>query len=144
MPIVEAILTRLGGRSILGDEIRSETDLAKAVQRRLPLTTVAAIERAGTLTRAEVHHLVIPARTLRHRASKHEPLSVDESDRLVRLARIEALAEQTFEDPEKAATWLRRPLAELDHRPPLEMSATEAGARVVETILAKIAWGAAA
>jgi len=144
MPIVEAIVDRLGGRPILGDEIRSETDLAKAVRRRLPLTTVAALERAGVLTCAEIHRLVIPARTLRHRANRHEALSVDESDRLVRFARIEALAVQTFEDPEKAAAWLRRPLAELDHRQPLEMAATEAGARVIETILAKIAWGAAA
>jgi putative toxin-antitoxin system antitoxin component (TIGR02293 family) len=144
MPILEGIITRLGGRSALDEEIRSEADLARAIERRLPLRMLTAIERAGTLTRKEVHELVIPERTVRHRASKNEPLSVEESDRLVRLARIEAIAEQTFEDPVKAATWLRRPLAELERRSPLEMASTEAGARVVETILAKIAWGAAA
>jgi putative toxin-antitoxin system antitoxin component (TIGR02293 family) len=105
---------------------------------------LTAIERAGTFTRKELHELVIPERTVRHRANKNEPLSVEESDRLVRLARIEAIAEQTFEDAGKASIWLRRPLAELDHRSPLEMASTEAGARGDETILAKIAWGAAA
>jgi uncharacterized protein (DUF2384 family) len=35
-------------------------------------------------------------------------------------------------------------LAELNGETPLDLARTEAGARVIETILAKIAWGAAA
>jgi uncharacterized protein (DUF2384 family) len=35
-------------------------------------------------------------------------------------------------------------LTELDGETPLEIAQTEAGARVIETILGKIAWGAAA
>ena len=41
-------------------------------------------------------------------------------------------------------TGRRRPLAELDGEAPLTVAQTEAGARVIETILGKIAWGAAA
>jgi len=62
----------------------------------------------------------------------------------VRLLRIQTLAEDTFGDRDKASRWLRRPLAALDGETPLDVAQTETGARVIETVLAKIAWGAAA
>ena len=73
---------------------------------------------------------VIPQRTWRHRA--------------VRLLRIQTLAEETFGSKEKADLWLQRTLAELGGETPLVVARTETGARVIETILGKIAWGAAA
>ena len=87
---------------------------------------------------------VIPQRTRRHRAEKRQPLTVDESDCAVRLLRIQTLAEDTFGDTEKASRWLRRPLTELSGETPLLVAQTDAGARVIETVLGKIAWGAAA
>jgi uncharacterized protein (DUF2384 family) len=54
------------------------------------------------------------------------------------------LAEETFGNPDKAARWLRRPLGELGGEAPLVVAQTGAGARVIETILGQIAWGAAA
>lgn len=69
---------------------------------------------------------------------------MEESDRAVRLLRTQTLAEDAFGSKEKANTWLRRPLAVLNGDTPLDIAQTEAGARVIETILAKIAWGAAA
>jgi len=71
-------------------------------------------------------------------------LTPDESDRAVRLLRVQTLAEETFGDNEKANRWLRRALTELDGETPFVIAQTEAGARVIETILGKIAWGAAA
>jgi putative toxin-antitoxin system antitoxin component (TIGR02293 family) len=63
---------------------------------------------------------------------------------VVRLMRIQALAEDVFGDAEKANRWLRENLAILDGKPPLEVARAESGARVVEQMLAKIDWGAAA
>jgi uncharacterized protein (DUF2384 family) len=60
------------------------------------------------------------------------------------LVRIQTLAEETFADPAKANRWLRKELSELGGETPLSVAQTEAGARVVETILGKLAWGAAA
>jgi putative toxin-antitoxin system antitoxin component (TIGR02293 family) len=71
-------------------------------------------------------------------------LTIEESDRVVRLTRIQSLAEDVFGDQEKANRWLREKLAILDGKPPLEVAQTETGARVIEQILAKIDWGAAA
>ena len=141
--IAEEVARKLGGERVLGTVVRSQADLARAVRDRLPLAALKGLAAAG-LTDAEVDRLVIPERTRRHRAERNQPLTVEESDRAVRLLRIQTLAEETFGDREKAHRWLRRSLAALRGEPPLTVAQTEAGARVVETILAKIAWGAAA
>ncbi|MGB9271520.1 MAG: MbcA/ParS/Xre antitoxin family protein [Pseudolabrys sp.] len=54
------------------------------------------------------------------------------------------MTEDVFGDAQKANRWLRENLAILDGKPPLEIARTESGARVVEQMLAKIDWGAAA
>ncbi|QQO18345.1 DUF2384 domain-containing protein [Bradyrhizobium diazoefficiens] len=141
--IVEIVARKLGGRSVLGAVIRSQADLALAVRKRLPLTALHGLAKAG-LTEQEIELFVIPQRTRRHRAEKKQPLTVEESDRAVRLLRVQTLAEETFGDANKANIWLRRSLAELRGESPLAVAQTETGARVVETILGKIAWGAAA
>lgn len=141
--IVEEVARKLGGTLVLGSEVRSQADLAMAVRNRLPLSALKGLTLAG-LTNQEIEQFVIPQRTRRHRADKKQPLTVDESDRTVRLMRIQTLAEETFGDKEKANRWLRRMLAELYGETPLLIAQTEAGARVIETILGKIAWGAAA
>lgn len=69
---------------------------------------------------------------------------MEESDRLVRMARVQALAEDVFADTDRANRWLREPQGELSSTAPLDWARTEAGARLVEEILAKIDWGAAA
>jgi putative toxin-antitoxin system antitoxin component (TIGR02293 family) len=92
----------------------------------------------------EIERFVIPARTRRHRRQRKQPLSIEESDRLVRLARVQALAEDVFGDAEKAGRWLRQGLGILNRQAPLELARTEAGMRVVEQILGRIDWGAAA
>jgi len=141
--LVEEVARKLGGQSVLGRNVRSQADLALAVRHRLPLMALKGLVQAG-LSEQEIERFVIPQRTRRHRAEKQQPLTMDESDRAVRLLRIQTVAEDTFGNKEKANTWLRRPIAELNSETPLVIAQTDAGARVVETILAKIAWGAAA
>ncbi|TIO31266.1 MAG: DUF2384 domain-containing protein [Mesorhizobium sp.] len=141
--IVEEVARKLGGQTVLGAIVRSQADLALAVRNRLPLATLKGLTLAG-LSDQEIEKFVIPQRTRRHRAEKHQPLTIDESDRAVRLLRVQSLAEDTFGDNDKANRWLRRPLTELGGETPLEVARTEAGARVIETILGKVAWGAAA
>ena len=141
--VIKNIARKLGGARVLGTEIRSQADLARLVQHRLPLAVLQGLSQAG-LTDREIEALVIPQRTRRHRTQKAQPLTIDESDRAVRLLRILSLAEQTFEGTEKANRWLRKNLAELGGETPLATAQTETGARVVESILGKIAWGAAA
>ena len=141
--VLEEVVRKLGGPSALGQQVRSQADLALAVRKRLPLSALKGLAAAG-LSEQEIERFVIPARTRRHRLEKKQPLTVEESDRAVRLLRIQTLAEATFADRTKAGAWLRRPLAELGGEAPLTVAETETGARVIETILAKIDWGAPA
>jgi putative toxin-antitoxin system antitoxin component (TIGR02293 family) len=142
-PVVETVFRKLGGRKVLRERVTSEADLARLVHRRIPLRALIYVKRGG-FSEQEIGRFIIPERTQRHRKAKRQPLTVAESDRVVRLMRIQALAEDVFGDAEKANRWLRENLAILDGKPPLELARTESGARVVEQMLAKIDWGAAA
>ena len=142
-PVVESVYRKLGGRQGLGEDISSEADLARLVHGRIPLRVLAYVERGG-FSKVEIERYIIPARTQRHRKVKRERLSVEESDRVVRLTRIQAVAEDVFGDVEKANRWLREGLGILGGKAPLELAQTDAGTRVVEQLLAKIDWGAAA
>ena len=121
-------------------KIRSGEDLAALVEKRLPATALKALVRGG-LSDAEVYQLIVPRRTLAHRIAKHQPLSKDESDNAVRVARVTTMAEQVFGEPERSWRWLRKPKRRFDGKTPVEMLATEAGARLVEEMIGQIEHG---
>ena len=65
---------------------------------------------------------------------------MEQSNRSGRLARVRALAEETFGDSDKTDRWLQRELTVLDGRRPIDLIRTQAGTRIVENLLASIAW----
>ena len=83
----------------------------------------------------------MPRRTLAHRVAKRQPLSKEESDKAVRVARITTMAERAFHDPDKAWRWLRKPKRRFEAKTPIEMLATEAGARLVEEMILQFEHG---
>ena len=123
--------------------LRSDHDLARLVDERLPLTSVESLSSHG-MTDEEIYNFIVPRRTLVHRRTRREPLTHDESDRAVRIARITSLAEEVFGDDAKAGRWLRKPKTRFEGRTPLEMLRTEAGARLVEEMLLQLDYGFAA
>ncbi len=133
----------LGGHETFGCQVQSDADMAKAVERGFPVRAIEALKDAG-LSNKDVGDLIIKARTLSHRKRRDQRLTIDESDRAARVARIIALAERTFGNPEKAHRWLRKELASVSGRRPIGLIHTGDGARIVESLLARIAWGAAA
>ena len=135
---------RLGGKKLLGVEVRSEADFVKVLERGVPVGALAELARQEALSSDDVDRLIIPRRTLAHRKAKHQPLNRVESERAVRVASVTALAEETFANREKAQTWLRRPTAPLGGRRPLDLLDSEPGARVVEQLLYRIGHGIAA
>jgi putative toxin-antitoxin system antitoxin component (TIGR02293 family) len=131
------------GRKLGVSRIRSDRDLAALVVRGLPATAIKSLVRGG-LSDAEAYRLIVPRRTLAHRVAKHQPLSKDESDKAVRVARVTAMGEQVFGESERAWRWMRKPKRRFDGQTPIEMLATEAGARLVEEMIAQIDDGLAA
>ena len=85
--------------------------------------------------------LHVPARTLARR-KREKRLRPDESDRLFRLGRIAALAEDVLGTRQKATHWLHQPNRALGNAVPLRQLDTEPGARQVEDLLLRIAHGA--
>lgn len=94
----------------------------------------------GVLGAKQVYR-VIPERTFGRRLAKGETLKPAEADAIGRLVRVTEEAEKTFGDAEFAHKWLSYPNPALRDRIPIEMSETDAGAREVETILTRIAYG---
>ena len=64
-----------------------------------------------------------------------------ESDRLYRLARVVALANEFLGDHERAMRWLKHPNRALGGIAPITAIDTELGARQVENVLGRIAYG---
>jgi putative toxin-antitoxin system antitoxin component (TIGR02293 family) len=121
------------------------------IEQRLPTSVLDSLLNLG-FERAEVHSVVLPARTLQHRRSRNEPLTVEESDRVIRLLRVLRATEAVYESRERALAWLRRPNPRLDPalrnvlfakggRVPLSLLTTETGARKVEELLVQISDG---
>jgi putative toxin-antitoxin system antitoxin component (TIGR02293 family) len=123
--------------------LRSDQDLVRLVEDGLATGALDGLRRSG-LTDDEIYSLIVPRRTLTHRRARRESLSRDESDRAVRLARIAALGEQVFGDGGRAWHWLRTAKRQFKDRSPLQLTATEAGARLVEELLYRIDEGMAA
>lgn len=126
-----------------GSTLRTGLDLVREIRNGLPAESVETFVRAGRLSNVEVDRIVLPRKTLAHRKEIGK-LTADQSDRLMRVARVIAFAEDTFGDEKKAHAWLRRPTSVLDGSAPLDLLDTEEGAREVETVLARIAHGIAA
>ena len=115
----------------------SDTDVLSVVENRFSPEVINRLLKLG-LVRGEVDKVVIASRTLQHRRSRREKLSVEESDRVLRIARALAAAEATYGSRERALEWLRTPIARLGDRSPLSLLTTETGARIVEETLTQI------
>ncbi|MBV8864202.1 MAG: DUF2384 domain-containing protein [Acidobacteriaceae bacterium] len=124
----------------LGISAQSELDLAGIVEQGLPLDSISHLKEQG-LTFSEVSAVVISPRTLKHRKARRERLSHEETDRVIRVARIVSLADQIFRSREKALAWLRAPDDRLNGRTPFSLLYTESGGRAVEKMLWQIEEG---
>ena len=117
--------------------------MASAVERGFPVAAIDALRKNGVTDQA-IGELIIKPRTLSHRRAKQSVLTAEESDRAVKIARIRAITQKTFADSAKADRWLHKELSALGGRRPMELIRTHTGARVVENLLTRIAWGAGA
>jgi putative toxin-antitoxin system antitoxin component (TIGR02293 family) len=133
----------IGGADALGEDARPGMDIVRLVRRGLPVSTIQFILDTGRLTLTELDRVVLPRKTLTNRR-KLGSLTPEQSDRLVRVARLIAVAEETFGSQEKANIWLRRPTTALGGDRPLDLLDTDEGARQVETLLGRIGHGIAA
>ena len=138
---IQAVVAELGGKPVFGRLLKNEKDLREAIRSGFPPATVERVMQNSGMTLKELaSSLDLSERSLQRR-KREGKLAQTESDRLYRLARIVALAKHYMGDEEIATSWLREPNQALGGVVPLDLVDTELGARSVENILGRIAYG---
>ena len=110
----------------------------------LPKASLGAVARhvyGSSPDAAALMQQVIPAATYHRRGEELKP---QEGERVERLARVIATAEQVWDSVDDARVFLSTGHAMLGGRRPIEVSLTELGARRVETLLWSLFHGVAA
>ena len=135
------IADALGGAKVLKIRIRTLEDLIEATRKGLSYASYDAVRiRFEIRSELMARLLDLPARTLARRKHQRRFHAV-ESDRLVRVARIGAFAEEALGSTPKAAHWLKTRNRALAGDVPLTRLDTDVGAREVEDLLVRIAYG---
>lgn len=131
----------LGGARVFRERQATYTAVIERVRAGLPYAALEAVATRFDIPQdVLVRVLRIPHRTLARR-KKEKRLRSDESDRLLRLARIAARAEDVLGTAEKAGRWLQKPNRDLGGLIPVEELDTDIGTRHVDEILGRIEHG---
>ncbi len=116
--------------------------LLKLIEKGLPWSAFDRFVKSIGLRAEDVATLIgIPKRTLARRKSSGR-LQADESDRLLRLARVFARALELFGGDHDAATeWLTKRKIALGNAVPLELAQTDIGAAEVDNLIGRLQHG---
>ena len=135
------ITRMLGGTNVLKADISTDAALEEAVLKGIPVQAVRVLAARTSSSLAQLQAIAhIDRSTFARRARARSRLKPDESDRIVRVARIAALAIEAM-GTEDGLAWLREPSYALGERIPVDMLGTEVGARQVEDVLLRIQHG---
>src|ERR1700722_7902289 len=92
-----AIAAVLGGRRTLKRKVDSDNELRMITREGLPVGSLTLLAQELAVERKTLARVVgISERTLSRRIAQDERLSVDESDKIVRVARVVAMAMDTL------------------------------------------------
>ena len=134
---IERVAFILGGPATLGGVITNLHDLRLRVEEGLPMESLDAVARHVAVTERQVAVIkygIVPRTTL----ARRRRLTLVESERLERLARIMALAEYVWEDFGNALEFLHSEQKSLGGARPIDLARSELGAREVEELLMKM------
>lgn len=120
-------------------------DLVKRVEAGISPAAVGRVARRILPDDATLMHRIVPKTTLERRRRTKTPLTKDESETVVSLARVAMAAEKVFQgDSSKAQRFLTRPHPLLDRRTPIDVAiGSTLGAELVIEMLESSAAGVA-
>jgi putative toxin-antitoxin system antitoxin component (TIGR02293 family) len=138
----ERIIDVLGGAKPLGLKNRAARhSLQSQIRAGLKFSALEAFQRRYQIPLSQLQVLLgISDRTLARRREQ-QILSKAESDRLYRVARVAARAEEVLGSSQAVERWLKVPLPALEFETPLSMLDTDEGAQMVCDILGRIEHG---
>ena len=140
-----AVADLLGIRA--GTTATSPLGLVTTIERGLPVSVLERVSRrvAPTATGFIVAKIISKATLARRKQSAARRLSLPESDRVARLARVWALACDTWGTEEAARSFLFRSHPLLGGRQPIDVALTTGlGTQLVEDIIGRLKYGSAA
>lgn len=141
MSSMKPLTELLGGRDVLGHLPSTRDDLVELIRHGLPYRSFEKVAEALDSSVDEVAATLDVPRSNLTRRKKTGLLKKDESEKVLRLARIALRAEEVLGSMEKAYRWLRTPNRALGGQRPMEMLDLEIGAREVEDVLGRIQYG---
>ena len=132
----EQIADVLGGRRVLGRQVKSMRELDDIVREGMPKTALDAfIDALGASKYGEfaiqLRNKIVPRATY----TRVDRFNLQVSETTERMARLYAMALSVFDDPEAAARFMANPHPELGDRAPFEAALTEIGGREVEEVI---------
>jgi len=127
---------------LIGIKASDRMELSEKVQVGFPFKAFISLTKSMEVSNQHLAELVqISDRTLIRRR-KDGILKSDESERLLRIARIFTLAVNLFDgDGSSAHNWLSKSNRALGGEAPLEASKTEEGSREVENLITRLEHG---
>ncbi len=128
--------------NLLGIKAKGTMQLVEAISSGFSFATLERVRKELGLPLEQLAVSIgMSPRTLTRR-KKEKKLSASESDRLVTISRLLAQSIELFEgDKEKALRWFMQSNRALGKLTPLEMAATETGAREVENLIGRLEHG---
>ena len=128
--------------ALLGLRTYEPLALDRQVRKGLGYSTFSRFQRNTGLSAGAIAELIqIPPRTLTRRKAEGK-FAPEESDRLVRAARVFGRAMELFEgNSDEARTWLAAAQPALGGRVPLEFASTDVGAGEVESLVGRLEQG---
>lgn len=126
----------------LGVRYDNLLEAARLVEAGLPMSAFVRLQQASGLTLERLKQAVRVSEGSFARRKKSGRLSPDESERLLRIARIFERVTGLYDgDQIGAREWLETPIPSLGNERPLDLAQTEPGAREVEDLIGRIEHG---
>lgn len=122
--------------------VRTTLEFMPAIRKGLPATSLDSVSKQMALPVSDmVEALGLAKRTIARRRQDRQALTAEESERVVRLARVLAEATEVLGSREKARRWLQKPSRALNGEAPLHLLDTDIGASAVLQELGRIDYG---
>lgn len=120
----------------------STNDDVEVVRRGFSIESFKRVANYYQLSDADLSKAIgTSVRTIVRLQKEDKPLNATWSDRLYRMARVAAQAQDVFESADTATSWLKRPNRSLNGHAPVELLDTDAGTEQVSELLDRIEYG---
>ena len=117
------------------------TELIRKIQKGLRFSELETLQNSIGMPFEQLAAKLCISRSTLQRRKAAGRLSPDESDKVLRFARLLEHATDVFGDVDKARAWLKHPQYGLGGAVPLDYAETEIGAREVDNLLGRIDYG---